>query len=101
MLLMQEQTSLALANLASATISDRTAVSALSDTNSTLTAALAAATAHLDQATNKITQLEVRLAAILPGNSAPATAPTTQHKPKWYYFNNNYCWTHSYHLKDS
>jgi hypothetical protein len=106
----QQQTFEALANLATATESDRSAVSNLTGTNSALTTQLATTNAKLDTALADIAALCLDLATSRNNNNrrnihgdsnwshnrnrndnnrAPALRKC---------FNDNYCWTHSYHI---
>jgi hypothetical protein len=60
----QQDTANALANLATATASNRSTLSQLSDTNSALTTALAAANARLAMAQANISALKIKLASL-------------------------------------
>jgi hypothetical protein len=102
---MQQETNEALANLATATASDRSAVSQLSSTNSQLSTQLAAMTEKLNTALAEIALLKIALHTRSTNgatNGAPPTQrPATRRPPtirKW--FNTNYCWTHGYHVAD-
>jgi hypothetical protein len=84
----QHDTALALANLATATASDRSTVSNLSATNSNLTTDLALANTKLAQALSDIASLKHELAGLrapFPDRRRPTP-------------NNNYCWTHGYRV---
>jgi hypothetical protein len=96
---MQEDTAIALANLATATASDRSAVSQLSTTNSQLSTQLAAMSTQLNTALAEIAQLKTTIQQPPRPNETPR--PPTSRPPlvrKW--FNTNYCWTHGYHVDD-
>ena len=84
-----EETATALANLASATAADRTAVAALTTTNEHLTKQLTEVTNQLTLALSKISTLEQSLQSMrctpLPNNPNPA--PRKER---------NYCWTHGF-----
>jgi hypothetical protein len=97
----------ALANLATATAYDRNIVSQLSTTNGNLIAALADATALLDRAQADIKALQVKMSQITTqqqrqrqsrpnNNKSSYSAAVTGRK----FHNNNYCWTHGYHIHD-
>ena len=104
-----QQTFEALANLATATESDRSAVSNLTGTNSALTLQLSATNAKLDTALADIAALRLELTSSRAGNYSRnvngdgnwsnngnrnhTRAPTVRK-----YFNKNYCWTHGYHV---
>jgi hypothetical protein len=92
----QEQTADALANLATATASDRSAVSALSSTNSALTASLATATAQLVTAKADITALKTKVANLQSSQRSTTTTPPTPNVRK--YHNENYCWSHGWDI---
>jgi hypothetical protein len=87
----QQETALALANLASATAADRSTVASLTTTNSNITAELAKTTAKLTIAWAEITALKVELASLKGG---PASGHNSQRRT--YPPNTNYCWTHGY-----
>jgi hypothetical protein len=106
----QQQTFEALANLATATESDRSAVSNLTGTNSALTTQLASTNAKLDTALADIAALRLELSASRNNNNRRNIhgdgnwshnrnrndnnrGPTVRK-----YFNENYCWTHGYHI---
>jgi hypothetical protein len=115
---LQEQTFEALANLATATASDRSAVSNLTGTNSALTIQLATTNAKLDTALADIAALRIELSACRAHNRPPRNvngdgnwgihgnrngisrqnnnnnrSPTVRK-----YYNENYCWTHGWHI---
>ena len=96
---LHQDTTTALANLASATISDCTTVSQLSSTNSLLTTQLADANAKLTSALATITKLNQELKTLKGTSTNANSALKTTMVRK--YFNTNYCWTHGYHIHDS
>jgi hypothetical protein len=79
----QEETAQALANLATATASDRTAFANLVNNNSLLTS-------QLTDALGKIKALEQKLANT--GNTLPLKQIDNRHR------HNSYCWTHGYRV---
>jgi hypothetical protein len=105
----QQQTFKALANLATSTELDRSAVSNLTGTNNALTTQLATTNVKLNTALADIAALRLELSASWNNNNRPNihgdgnwshnrnrndnNAPTV-HK----YFNDNYCWIHGYHI---
>jgi hypothetical protein len=105
-----QQTFKALANLATATESDRSAVSNLTGTNSALTTQLTSTNAKLDTALADIAALCLELSASRNNNNRRNIhgngnwshnrnrndnnpGPTVRK-----YFNKNYCWTLGYHI---
>lgn len=99
----QTQTADALANLATATASDRSTVSALTNTNSTLTEALATATTQLKTAQADISALKTKVTRLEGNPSTRSNTRTDNRKPKpttRFYFNENYCWSHGYHIHE-
>jgi hypothetical protein len=105
----QQQTSKALANLATATESDRSALSNLAGTNSALTTQLATTNAKLDTALADIAVLHLELSASRinnnrrninsDGNWSCNISRTDNRTPTvCKYLNENYCWTHGYHI---
>jgi hypothetical protein len=109
----QQQTFKALANLATATELDRSAVPNLTGTSSALTAQLATTNAKLDTGLTDIAALCLELSAS-PNNKNRRNihsddnwshkrncndnnrAPTVRK-----YFNDNYCWTHGCHIHNN
>jgi hypothetical protein len=106
----QQQTFEALANLATATESDRSVISNLTDNNSALTTQLATTNAKLNTALADIAALRLELSASSNNNNRRNIhgdgnwshnrnrndnnrTPTVRK-----YFNKNYCWTHGYHI---
>ena len=87
---LQQDATLALANLATATAADRSAVANLTTTISTIRQELATATTKLTTARAEITALQVELAT-LKGNPQNSHNPRTAYPP-----NTNYCWTHGF-----
>ena len=99
----------ALTNLAPATESDRSAVSNLTGTNSALTQELAQTNLQVLAARADIDALKVQLANMMNGdrgnngdnnnsrngnrNNNNRNGPVTRK-----YFNDNYCWSHGYHI---
>jgi hypothetical protein len=101
----------ALANLATATELDRSAVSNLTGTNSALTSQLATTNAKLDTALADIAALRLKLTSSRTNNCSCNVngngnwrnnrndnrnnnrTPTVRK-----YFNENYCWTYGYHI---
>jgi hypothetical protein len=97
----QTQTANAIANLATAAASDRSAVSALMNTNSTLTEALATATTQLKTAQADISALKTKVTRLEGNPSTRSNNQTDNRKSKpttRFYFNENYCWSHGYHI---
>jgi hypothetical protein len=104
-----QQTFEALANLATATESDRSAISNLTGTNSALAIQLATTNAKLDTALADIVALRLGLRSSQAtncgrnvngdgnwsnnGNRNNTRTPTVRT-----YFIENYCWTHGYHI---
>jgi ribosomal protein S17E len=91
----QAQTADALANLATATASDRSAVSALSSTNSALSASLATANAKLATAQADIVALKTKVTNLQGGQRPRTTTPASTERR---YNNTNYCWTHGWDI---
>jgi hypothetical protein len=85
---LQQDTAMAIANLATATAADRSTVAALCATNAQLTADLTATYALLTSARQTVTALQVELATLKATANSNATPPpnTIAH----------YCWTHGY-----
>ena len=83
----QESTIDAIANLATATAADRTAVANLTDTNAALTKSLAMSTEKLVSALTQVSTLTKQLAN-LRSNNAPRGKPPFERK--------HYCWTCGY-----
>jgi hypothetical protein len=99
----QTQTADALANLATATASNRSTISALMNTNSTLTEALATATTQLKTAQADISALKTKVTQLKGNPSTRSNNRTDNRKPKpttRFYFNENYCWSRSYHIHE-
>jgi regulator of replication initiation timing len=112
---LHQQTFDALANLATATESDRSAVSNLTGTNSALTQQLTQTNQQLDAARADISALKSQLVTLMNNTTANANnnnnssnnnsqrnnnnrsnhrnAPAVRK-----FFNDNYCWTHGYHI---
>ena len=93
----QTETALALANLATATASDRSSVASLTTTNSSLTSDLTSATSKLSVALSDIATLKRELAALRP----TTTNTRNQEPPKPWTPNTSYCWTHVYKVARS
>jgi hypothetical protein len=93
------QTADALANLATATVSDRSAVSVLTATNSDLSSALSSANSKLATAQADITALKTKVASL----QGRETGGQTRYPPRTVrtYTNDNYCWTHGYDIHAS
>ena len=87
---LQQDTSIALANLATATAADRSAVASLTTTISSITLELAEANNKLSAARTEITALKIELATN-KNNGNNNNRPPRNYKP-----NQNYCWTHGY-----
>ena len=85
-----EETTTALANLASATATDRAAMAALTNTNEQLSIQLSTITKSLTTALAKIQMLEQSLQSQPSGN----TAPTQNHQ-----LLRPYCWTHGFRVQ--
>ena len=87
----QIETATALANLATATAADRSALAALTTTNEHLTKQLTGVTELLSLALSKINLLETSLNSVrcvpLPSQPQPGDKP-----PR------NYCWTHGFRV---
>jgi hypothetical protein len=106
----QQQTFEALANLATATESDRSAISNLTGTNSARTTQLARTSVKLGTALADIAALRLELSASPNNNnrrnihgdgnwSHNRNRNNNNHGPTVRkYFNENYCWTHGYHI---
>jgi hypothetical protein len=111
----QQQTFKALANLATATKSDRSAFSNLTGTNSELTSQLATTNAKLKTALAGIAALRLKLTSSrannrsrnVNGNGNWSNNRNDNHNDNRSnnrtptvrkYFNENYCWTHGYHI---
>ena len=96
---MQQETAIALANLATSTTSDRTAFITLTATNANLARHITTLTAHLVTAQGKITTLTAQLATKSGGSgncnnhSNPSTGNFTGLDPK------GYCWTHGWRVR--
>jgi hypothetical protein len=93
----QCETTLALANLATATASDRSSVVNLTTTKSSLTSNLTSATSKLSVALSDITTLKRELAALRP----TTTNEQSQEPRQPYTPNTSYCWTHGYKVARS
>jgi hypothetical protein len=90
----QTKTTLALANLATATASDRSSVANLTTTNSSLTSDLTSATSKLSVALSDIATLERELATLC---STTTNTPNKQSQTRQPWTpNTSYCWTHGY-----
>jgi hypothetical protein len=87
---LQQDTSIALANLATATAANQSAVASLTTTISSITLELAEANNKLTTARAKITTLKIELATS-KNNGNNNKRPPRQYRP-----NQNYCWTHGY-----
>ena len=94
---LNDEATIALANLATATAADRSAMAALSTTNEHLVKQLSDVTTQLTLALNKISTLETSITNMRcipvrnnpsqhPGNANQPTTPNTR----------NYCWTHGF-----
>jgi hypothetical protein len=92
---LQQDTAAALANLATATASDRSTVANLTNTNSNLSVELAQATAKLALAEATITALKVEVTA-LKSNTHGNSNNQFNRTPRTYPPNSNYCWTHGF-----
>jgi hypothetical protein len=90
---MRNETALALANLATATASDRSTVASLTSTNSSLSSEVTQATVRLTAATQEINKLKLELATLRAGTNSNQdnNRPSRQYPP-----NDNYCWTHGF-----
>ena len=86
----QQDTAIALANLATATASDRSTVSNLSETNSNLTNDLALANTKLAKAISDIASLKLEIAGLQGSNANSSRSRSTP--------NTSYCWTHGYRV---
>jgi hypothetical protein len=91
---LQQDTAMAIANLATATAADRSTVTALCATNAQLTTDLTATYALLTAARQTIAALQVEVATL----KATASSTVGTHNPpaRVYTPNTNYCWTHGY-----
>jgi hypothetical protein len=91
----EHDTAEALANLASATASDRATVASLSATNSNLTAELSTTTNKLNLSNSINAALKIELATLRASrNNDHRTTPANASRT--YQANSNYCWTHGY-----
>ena len=88
---MQQETALAIANLATATAADRSTVASLTSTNSSLSNEVTQTTVKLTAANREITALKVEIASL----KAAATGGR-RFSERTYPPNNNYCWTHGF-----
>lgn len=86
----QHDTAEAIANLATATASDRTTVANLTTTNRNLTNELAQAISKLNLAQTDLTRIKIQLAS-KTGHNPGSDTDERNFKP-----NTNYCWTHGY-----
>jgi hypothetical protein len=91
-----QETALAIANLATATASDRSTVASLTSTNSSLSTELTEATAKLNAATQEISTLKVQIASLQTNRQ---TEGGGRDRPR-YAPNSNYCWTHGYKVNN-
>ena len=91
----QQETALAIANLATATASDRSTVANLTATNSSLSTKLNLANAKLIAVTAELAALQIATAAVRSAGTQQAIA--TRNRPA-YVTNRNYCWTHGYRV---
>ncbi len=103
----------ALANLAAAHASDRTTMSDISSLNSHLSSKLTATEARLETALADIAELKANKPNNNYRNRSPRTSNNSQSTNTTAttyssvastirrYNNNNYCWTHGYHIHDS
>jgi hypothetical protein len=90
----QQETVLAIANLATTTASDRSIVANLTATNSSgLSTKLNLSNAKLNAATAELSALNIAIASVCTTGTQQAT--TTHSQPPPYVTNSNYCWTHS------
>ena len=91
-----QETAAALANLASATESDRATLKELASANSALTQQLTSVTASLQSALQELATIKKDL------GSAPSNSPPTRYPPRRVrkYNNNNYCWSCGYDISD-
>jgi hypothetical protein len=105
----QQQIYEALANLATATKSDRSAIFNLTDTNSSLTHQLTQTNAKLESAQADINALHAKVALLCTGNRNSNSNSNQRNNrtcnenhqhgpPVRKHFNTNYCWTHGYHI---
>jgi hypothetical protein len=94
-LLDQHDTPEAIANLATATASDRTTVANLSATNSALTAELTQANNNLNLSHSVAAALKIELATLRATRNNDHRT-TTATAGRTYQANNNYWWTHGY-----
>ena len=86
----QQDTAIALANLATANASDRSTVSNLSETNSNITNDLALANTKLAKAISDIASLQFEIAGLRGSNANSSRSRSTP--------NTSYCWTHGYRM---
>ena len=84
---MDDQTTEALANLASTTAADRTALVNLTVTNERLTA-------HIEQLTQQLATAIGKISTLEAGNNQP-TATTRRNRPCQ---QTNYCWSHGFRV---
>ena len=94
---LQQDTAIAIANLATATASDRSTVSNLSSTNSALTADLALANSKLQEAQATIATLTHQVTTLRGRNghsNRRAPNPNSNQQVQ----GNKYCWTHGYRV---
>jgi hypothetical protein len=92
---LQQDTAMAIANLATATAADRSTVAALCATNAQLTADLTATYALLTSARQTVTALQGDLATLKATANSNATPPPNT-TARVFTPNTNYCWTHGY-----
>jgi uncharacterized coiled-coil protein SlyX len=88
----QESTIDAIANLATATAEDRKAVSNLTETNATLTKALAKSSEKLIAAMTQVNTLTKQLADLKATNGTQGSSPSER---------KHYCWTCGYRCEHS
>jgi hypothetical protein len=91
----QQETALAIANLATATASDRSTVANLTATNSSLSIELSLANAKLNAVTAELSALQIAMATVCSTGTQQAAA--TRNRPA-YVTNGNYCWTYGYRV---
>jgi hypothetical protein len=89
---LQQETALALANLATATASDCSTVASLTTTNSSLSSEITQATVKLSEATQEISKLQSKLANL----KAATTNSSNNNRPRQHPTNKNCCWTHGF-----
>jgi hypothetical protein len=87
---LQQDATIALANLATTTAADRSAVASLTTTISSITIELGKANTKLTKAKAEITALQVELPTLKGNNQSNYRSQRT------YPPNTNYCWTHGY-----